>query len=116
VVFQLSSLLRNSSPYKSSLSRNVTQGLGLRRLDASGSGYGPVACSCEHGNEPSGSINGGEFLEEVSDYYILNKVSVPLLPGVSQILLDMLQTIVIALLLLPKLGTSEPLINFCNLE
>jgi len=25
-------------------------------LDSSGSGYGPVAYSCEHGNEPSGSI------------------------------------------------------------
>jgi hypothetical protein len=23
----------------------------------------PVAGSCEHGNEPSGSIKGGEFLE-----------------------------------------------------
>jgi hypothetical protein len=32
-------------------------------LDASGSGYGPVAGSCKHGNEPSGSIKGGEFLD-----------------------------------------------------
>jgi hypothetical protein len=31
-------------------------------LDASGSGWGPVAGCCEHGNEPSGSIKGGEFL------------------------------------------------------
>jgi len=31
-------------------------------LDASGSGWGPVAGSCEHGNEPSGSIEGGEFV------------------------------------------------------
>jgi hypothetical protein len=31
-------------------------------LDASGSGHGSVSGSCEHGNEPSGSIKGGEFL------------------------------------------------------
>jgi hypothetical protein len=28
-------------------------------LDSSGSGKGMVACSCKHGNEPSGSIKGG---------------------------------------------------------
>jgi hypothetical protein len=32
-------------------------------LDACGSDYGPVTDSCEHGNEPSGSIKGGEFLD-----------------------------------------------------
>jgi hypothetical protein len=31
-------------------------------LDSSGSGQGPVASSCEHDNELSGSIKGGEFL------------------------------------------------------
>jgi hypothetical protein len=31
-------------------------------LDASGSGWGMVAGSCEHGNELSGSINGRELL------------------------------------------------------
>jgi hypothetical protein len=30
-------------------------------MDASGSGYRPVAGSCEHGNEILGSIRGGEF-------------------------------------------------------
>jgi hypothetical protein len=30
-------------------------------LDASASGQGSVAGSCEDGNEPSGSIKGGEF-------------------------------------------------------
>jgi hypothetical protein len=30
-------------------------------LDSAGSGYGPVAGSYEHGNEPSGSIKGEEF-------------------------------------------------------
>jgi hypothetical protein len=32
-------------------------------LDSSGSEWGPVAGSCEHGNEPSGSIKGREFLD-----------------------------------------------------
>jgi hypothetical protein len=32
-------------------------------LDSSGSGYGPVAGSSENGNEHSGSIEGGEFLD-----------------------------------------------------
>jgi hypothetical protein len=30
-------------------------------LDLTVSGYGPVAASSEHGNEPSGSIKDGEF-------------------------------------------------------
>jgi len=30
-------------------------------LDAPGSGYGPMAGTCEHGNESSGSTKGGEF-------------------------------------------------------
>jgi len=34
----------------------------------SGSGQGPVASSCERGNELSGFIQGGEFLEQLSDY------------------------------------------------
>jgi hypothetical protein len=38
-------------------------------MDSSGSGQGPVACSCEHGNEASSSIKDGggggraEFLD-----------------------------------------------------
>jgi len=32
-------------------------------LDASSYGQGPVAGACEHGNEPSGSIKFGEFLD-----------------------------------------------------
>jgi len=31
-------------------------------MDVAGAGQGPVAGSCEHSNEPSGSIKGGEFL------------------------------------------------------
>jgi hypothetical protein len=33
------------------------------RLDSSGSRQGPVTSCCEYGNEPSGSIKGGEFLD-----------------------------------------------------
>jgi hypothetical protein len=36
-------------------------------LDSVGLGFGPVAGCCKHGNEPSGSINGGEFLDKLSD-------------------------------------------------
>jgi hypothetical protein len=32
-------------------------------LDRAGSGYGQVAGTCECGNEPSGSIKCGEFLD-----------------------------------------------------
>jgi hypothetical protein len=31
-------------------------------MDCSGSWWGPVADSCESGNEPSGTIKCGEFL------------------------------------------------------
>jgi len=37
-------------------------------LDASDSGQGPVAVSCETGTEPLGSIKGGEFLGGLSDW------------------------------------------------
>jgi len=37
--------------------------VGRCKLDTAGSGQGPVAGSCEHGNEPSGFIKGREFLD-----------------------------------------------------
>jgi len=37
-------------------------------LDSSGSGQGLVVGSCEHGNEPSGSIKGRQILDQLSDY------------------------------------------------
>jgi hypothetical protein len=49
-------------------------GLGL---DSFGSGQGPVARSCEHGNELSGSIKGGKFLDGLSDYRLFKKDSAP---------------------------------------
>jgi hypothetical protein len=32
-------------------------------LDASGSGQGPMAGICEHGNEPTGSMKGSYFFD-----------------------------------------------------
>jgi len=37
--------------------------VGRNGLDASGSGQGQGADSCEHSSEPSGAIKGGEFLD-----------------------------------------------------
>jgi hypothetical protein len=42
-------------------------------LDASDAGQGPAAGFCEHGNEPSGSIKGWEFLDQLSNYKLLKK-------------------------------------------
>jgi hypothetical protein len=42
-----------------------------RGLDSSASGWGPVAGSCEHGNGPSGSVNGGEFLYHLSEHKVM---------------------------------------------
>jgi hypothetical protein len=39
--------------------------------NSSGSGYGPVADSCEHGSEHSGSIKCGEFLKYMNDNVIM---------------------------------------------
>ena len=36
-----------------------------------------MAGSYGHGNEPSGFIKGGEVLNRLSDYYLLEKDSVP---------------------------------------
>jgi len=49
-----------------------------RELDSSGSGWGAVAEFSEHGNKPSGSIKGGEFVDHLSDYQFLKKDSVQL--------------------------------------
>jgi hypothetical protein len=37
-------------------------------MDSSGSGQSPVAGCCEHGIEPSGSVNDREVLVELSYY------------------------------------------------
>jgi hypothetical protein len=36
-----------------------------------------VSGSCEHGNEPSGSIKGREFLGQESDCWLVKKDSAP---------------------------------------
>jgi hypothetical protein len=49
----------------------------LYGLDRSGSGWGPVEGSCEHGNEPMGSINYWEVLEWLQNWQLLKKGSAP---------------------------------------
>jgi hypothetical protein len=47
----------------------------LKTLDLFRSGYGLVMNFCEHGNEPVGSVKGGEFLDYLSDCQCLKKDS-----------------------------------------
>jgi hypothetical protein len=42
-------------------------------MDLTGSGYGPIAGFCEHGNEPSGYIKGWELLDQLSDCEVLKE-------------------------------------------
>jgi hypothetical protein len=42
-------------------------------LDKCGSGQGPVLDCCECGNDPSDSIKGGEFHDELSDCSLLKE-------------------------------------------
>jgi hypothetical protein len=42
--------------------------VGRCKLNSPGSGQEPMAGSCEQNDEPSGSIKGGEILEQLSDY------------------------------------------------
>jgi hypothetical protein len=44
-------------------------------VDSAGSGWDPVAGSCEYGNEPSGSIKGGDGIDQLSDCQLLKKDS-----------------------------------------
>jgi hypothetical protein len=44
-------------------------------LDSSGTGWGPVVGFCEHGNKPLASMKGGEFLDQLSDCWLLKKDS-----------------------------------------
>jgi hypothetical protein len=44
-------------------------------LDSSGSGKGAMVGSCEYGNEPSGSIEGGEFPDGLVNYHIVGLVT-----------------------------------------
>jgi hypothetical protein len=51
--------------------------MGCYRLEPSTSGQGPVASSCEHGNELSGSIEFWEVLEWLRDCRFLKKELAP---------------------------------------
>jgi hypothetical protein len=42
-------------------------------LDSSVPRYSPVVGSCEHGNQPLGSIKGGEVLNHLCDYQLLRR-------------------------------------------
>jgi hypothetical protein len=44
-------------------------------LDTSGLRYGPVAGFYEDSNEPSGSVKGGEFIDQLNDCELLKKDS-----------------------------------------
>jgi len=54
--------------------------VGIFGLDISGSGWGPVACCCEHVNEPSGSLKDGYSLTSWATVSFLRRT---LLHGVS---------------------------------
>jgi len=45
-------------------------------VDSSGSGKGSLASSCEHGSGTLGSMEGEEFLDQLSDYQLFRKVCV----------------------------------------
>jgi hypothetical protein len=49
--------------------------MGGCQLDSSGSGQGPVADGCEHGNEPLDSIKGREFPDRLSEFSSSDKWS-----------------------------------------
>jgi hypothetical protein len=61
---------------------DLTERVGRCGLDSSASGQGSVAGSCEHDNEPSGSIKGGEILD-----WLLKKDSVLRCESVSQLVI-----------------------------
>ena len=46
-------------------------------LDRAGSGQGKLAGTCECGNEPSGSLKCGEFLDYLKTGQLLKKGSAP---------------------------------------
>ena len=50
-------------------------GCGVMGLDRAGLGQGRVAGTRERGNEPSGSIKCGEFLDQLKTGCLLNKDS-----------------------------------------
>jgi hypothetical protein len=58
------SLGRSRHRCKDSIKKKLREtGQGNCGLNASGSGFQPVAGCCEHSNEPSGCIKGREFLD-----------------------------------------------------
>jgi hypothetical protein len=61
--------LKDLGIYRRIILKLILEKLGGRSgLDSSGSGYRQVVGSCKHGTEPSGSIKGKQFLEQLSNY------------------------------------------------
>jgi hypothetical protein len=58
-------------------------------VDSPGSGEGAVVGSCEHGNEPRGSIIGWEFLEWLSDWRFLKKIQFHVVSSLARIALPL---------------------------
>jgi hypothetical protein len=48
------------------------------KMDLKKRGCGLVTCSCEHGNEPLGSIKDAEFLDKLNSYQLLKDCSMEL--------------------------------------
>jgi hypothetical protein len=44
--------------------------------DSTGSEKNPIATSCEHGKDTSGSTQGGEFVNQLKGYIFLKKSTV----------------------------------------
>jgi len=77
--------------WEDNIRMEVTKMVGRCGMDSAGSGQGSASGICEHGNEPSGSIKGGECRDSLSDYQLLKKYCVPwirlkwrLLPSTTQ--------------------------------
>ena len=49
--------------WKDNIKKIFKNGVGWRGLDSSGPGQGQLVGACAYGNEPSGSIKCGEFLD-----------------------------------------------------
>jgi hypothetical protein len=55
--------------------KHTEEGLYIRKMHSSGSEEGAIAGFCEYGNEPSGSIKCGEFLDQLTNCCLFKTVS-----------------------------------------
>jgi hypothetical protein len=59
---------------KGRLEDNIKMDIKEIGLDSACSVYGPASGSCGHGTDPSGSINVGEFFDQLSGYSFLKRL------------------------------------------